>query len=214
MYSMTASVNAIDETLYQTLKGRLTTLKPSQKILQMADGQQIPLVGVWKGKIKVKGIEWEAIFKVLKSNSTWEMLFGKPLLKIFNAVHDYKEDTIQIPQVQGAGWATLKNQYTDKQGFTGKLLANLMVDIKQLITVSQPISMTVTRIVTKMPRTDEQKKQNCDSKMYKLCGGLITPLKGSSIIKPCDVTEPHVADTIISPDISVQEQITGTSEED
>ena len=45
-----ASVNAIVETLYQTLKGRLMALMLSQKILRMADGRRIPSVGVWKGK--------------------------------------------------------------------------------------------------------------------------------------------------------------------
>ena len=42
----------------------------------------------------VKGMEWKATFEVFKSNGTWAMLFRKPLLKIFNAVHNYKEDTI------------------------------------------------------------------------------------------------------------------------
>ena len=37
-----ASVNAIDETLYQTLKGRLAALSPSEKILRMADGRRVP----------------------------------------------------------------------------------------------------------------------------------------------------------------------------
>ena len=60
----------------------------------MADDWQIPSVGVWKGKITVKGMEQKATFEVFKSNGTWVMLFGKPLLNIFNAMHDYKEDTI------------------------------------------------------------------------------------------------------------------------
>ena len=38
MFNDRASVNAIDKTLYQTLKGRLMALMPSQKILRMADG--------------------------------------------------------------------------------------------------------------------------------------------------------------------------------
>ena len=152
----------------------------------------------------VKGMEWKATFKVFKSNGAWAMLFGKPLLKIFNAVHNYKEDTIQIPQKEGTGWAILKNQYADKQGFAGKLLANLTVDIKQLIAVPQPIS--AAGIVAKLSRTGEQKKQKYNSKVYKLCGGLTTPFEGSSAIKPCGVTETHIADTVISPDISIQEQ--------
>ena len=38
MFDDGASVNAIDKTLYQTLKGRLMALMPSQTILRMADG--------------------------------------------------------------------------------------------------------------------------------------------------------------------------------
>ena len=89
-----ASVNAIDETLYQTLKTRLMAPSLSAKILRMADGRRIPSVGVWRGKITVKGVTREGVFEIFKSNGAWAMLFGKPLLKLFNAVHDYKEDTI------------------------------------------------------------------------------------------------------------------------
>ena len=45
-----ASVNAIDETLYQTLKGRLMALLPSGRILRMADGRNIPSAASGKGK--------------------------------------------------------------------------------------------------------------------------------------------------------------------
>ena len=68
----------------------------------------------------------------------------------------------------------------------------------------QPIS--AVGIVAKLSRTSEQKKQKYNSKVYKLCGGLTTPLEGSSAIKPCGVAETHIADTVISPDISIQEQ--------
>jgi hypothetical protein len=76
-----ASVNAIDETLYQTIKDRLTALTPSTKILRMADGRCIPSVGVWRGKVTVKGVSQEGVFEIFKSNGAWAMLFGKPLLK-------------------------------------------------------------------------------------------------------------------------------------
>ena len=94
MFDDGTSVNAIEETLYQTLKGRLTELTPSGKILRMADGRKIPSAGVWKGKVTVKGVCKEGIFEIFKSNSAWAMLLGKPLLKTFKAVHDYTEDTI------------------------------------------------------------------------------------------------------------------------
>ena len=100
-----ASVNAIDETLYQTLKNRLTALTLSKKILRMADGRRIPSVGVWRGKITVKGVCREGAFEIFKSNGAWAMLFGKPLLRIFNTIHDYSEDIICIPQEKGeSGW--------------------------------------------------------------------------------------------------------------
>ena len=49
----------------------------------------------------VKGMERKATFEVFKSNGTWAMLFGKLLLKIFNAVHDYKEDTYNMNTPKG-----------------------------------------------------------------------------------------------------------------
>ena len=51
-----ALVNAIDETLYLSLKSRLTALTPSERILRVADGQHVPSMGVWKGMATVKGI--------------------------------------------------------------------------------------------------------------------------------------------------------------
>jgi hypothetical protein len=41
-----ALVNAIDENMYLTSKGRLTALTPSKKILRMADGRCVPSIGV------------------------------------------------------------------------------------------------------------------------------------------------------------------------
>jgi hypothetical protein len=69
-----ASVNAIDETLYQTLKGRLSALLPSGKILRMADGRLIPSVGVWRGKVTVKGVNHQGVYEIFKSNGAWAML--------------------------------------------------------------------------------------------------------------------------------------------
>ena len=93
-----ALVNAIDEALYLTLKGRLTALTPSGRILHVADGRRVPSLGVWRGTVTVRGISREGSFEIFNSNGAWGMLFGKPLLKTFNAVHDYKEDIIRIPQ--------------------------------------------------------------------------------------------------------------------
>jgi hypothetical protein len=97
-----ALVNAIDEALYGTLKGRLSALTPSGKVLRMADGRLVPSVGVWKGRVTVKGISRESTFEIFNSNGAWAMLFGKPLLRTFNAIHDYTEDSIRIPHEKRA----------------------------------------------------------------------------------------------------------------
>ena len=60
----------------------------------MADGWLIPSVGMWKGRVTVKGVSHESVFKNFNSNRAWAMLFGKPLLQTFNMIHDYTEDSI------------------------------------------------------------------------------------------------------------------------
>ena len=82
----------------------------------------------------MKGVSKLGAFQVLNSNGTWALLFGKPLLKTFRAVHDYAEDIINIPK--GKEWITLENQFANRQGVTGDLLANLTINIKQLVNLS------------------------------------------------------------------------------
>jgi hypothetical protein len=101
------------------------------------------------------------------------MLFGKPLLKTFDAVHDYTNDTIRIPQKEGTEWTSLANQFTNAPGIAGKLLANLTVDIKQL-----------AKSVAKQEKTS--------SNMYKLRGGFTTPLEGSLTNNKPVNTEPRL----------------------
>jgi hypothetical protein len=126
-----ALANAIDERMYRISKNRLSALEPSLRILKMADGRLVPSLGIWKGRVTVKGVSRQGAFEVLNSNGAWALLFGKPLLETFSAVHDYSRDIIRIPKEKE--WITLENQFTSTQGAVGGLLANLTVDIKQLI---------------------------------------------------------------------------------
>ena len=204
-----ASVNAIDETLYQTLRSRLTALISSKRILRMADGRLIPSVGVWRGKVTVKGVCREGAFEIFKSNGAWAMLFGKPLLRTFKAVHDYAEDVIRIPQEKGAEWVVLGNQFSNVKGVTEKLLVNGTADIKQLIAIPQsnPLPCKKSRKArVEPPGTTETKKQNNDSKAYKLQGGFTNPLEGSTINKSCDIIEPCITNNVNSPENQIPEQ--------
>jgi hypothetical protein len=129
-----ALANAIDERMYLTSKNRLSALKPSARILKMADGRLVPSLGVWTGQVTVKGVSRIGTFQVLNSNGAWALLFGKPLLEAFNAIHDYSRDIITLPQ--GKEWVSLENQFASRKGILGDLLANLTVDIKQLVDIS------------------------------------------------------------------------------
>ena len=196
-----ALVNAIDETLFRTLEGRLAALTPSKRILRMADGRHVPSAGVWKGKVTVKGVSREGVFEVFKSNGAWAMLFGKPLLRTFHAIHDYTEDIIRIPPNSGAGWVTLSNQFTNVHGVTAKLLANLTIDIKQLIPTSNHMPVQA-------PKTGRG-----NIKVHKLHGGFATPLEGSAINQLPNELPPPLTDTIISPETSIIDQTSLPEEE-
>ena len=175
-----ALVNAIDETLYLTLKNRLTALTPSGRILRVADGRRVPSVGVWKGTVTVKGVIREGTFEIFNSNGAWGMLFGKPLLETFHAVHDYTEDTIQIPQIGSTKWETLSNQFSNTQGVAGKLLANLTVDIKQLIQIPHRFMGTMKRLISGPMGNKAVTKRDKELNTYKLRGGVTTPPRGKS----------------------------------
>ena len=202
-----ALVNAIDETMYLTLKGRLTALLPSKKILRMADGRRVPSIGLWKGRVTVEGVHREGTFEVFNSNRAWAMLFGKPLLKAFNAVHDYTEDFIRIPRKEGTDWAVLTNQFTSTQGIAGKLLANLTVDIKQLIRIPQAFTTLNKQITEPTTRCDaiiaESKIEAHNT--YELRGGFTTPPEGSPATQSHPNTDHHSPDIVDSPGNSDEE---------
>ena len=199
-----ALVNAIDEPLYQTLKGRLAALAPSRKILRMADGRLVPSAGVWKGRVTIKGIGHESTFEIFNSNGAWAMLFGKPLLRTFNAIHNYKEDSIQIPNAEGSQQITLFNQFKNKQGSVAEMLANRTVDIKQIITLP-PITTHQNRKATKVSKRRRKTrgvlaKAEDNLNMYNSQGGLTTPLEGSLEKQPHYTPEFSLTNAVIRPE--------------
>ena len=201
-----ALVNAIDETLYLALSRRLTALTPSGKILRMADGRHVPSVGVWRGTITVKNISHVGSFEIFNSNGAWGMLFGKPLLKTFRAVHDYSEDIIRIPQENGILWKVLTNQFANTHGIAGKLLANLTIDIKQLIKIPCPSTTMAKKGIIEPIRISEVTEGDNTLNAYKLRGGVTTPLEGSSINLPRVDAKPYSPEINISSEHTHEEQ--------
>jgi hypothetical protein len=51
-------------------------------------------------------------FEIFPSEGGWSLLFWKPLLQQFQAVHDYNDDTLMIPS--DGEWSTLVNEYGKK----------------------------------------------------------------------------------------------------
>ncbi|KAF8869576.1 hypothetical protein BD779DRAFT_1419353, partial [Infundibulicybe gibba] len=89
-----AMVNAIDAKLYETVKDRLAALGPSTKVLRMADGRLVSLVGTWEGVVTIQKVGGRGVFEIFDSGGAWGLLFGKPLLQEFRAQHHYEDDIV------------------------------------------------------------------------------------------------------------------------
>ena len=96
LFDNSALVNGICNTAFVVLRSMLGILTPSQKTLQMADGTTVPSHGQWSKNVILKGHIVKGVFKVFPSRGRWSLLFRKPLLKQFKAIHNYKHDTLMI----------------------------------------------------------------------------------------------------------------------
>jgi hypothetical protein len=76
----------------------------------MADGSIVPSQRRWEGAIELGGIMINGGFEVFNSKGGWDFLFGKPLLRQFKAVHDYRTGTITIKHPQTGHKVILHNQ--------------------------------------------------------------------------------------------------------
>ncbi|THU92472.1 hypothetical protein K435DRAFT_593696, partial [Dendrothele bispora CBS 962.96] len=91
-----AMVAAMDVNTYRELEGKIGGWGTSNRRMRMADGHLVPAIASWSGTVSIKGIEAPASFEVFDSGGSWSLLFGKPLLEQFKAVHEYQNDTIRI----------------------------------------------------------------------------------------------------------------------
>jgi hypothetical protein len=102
-----AMVNSMCTSTYKKYKDRLGALFPSRMTLRMANGAKIPSQGQWTGDVDLVGLHKRATFEVFPSGGNWSLLFGKPLLQQYKAIHNYKDDTLSIPH--NGGWRTILN---------------------------------------------------------------------------------------------------------
>jgi hypothetical protein len=124
-----AMVDAIDLKEFGKVKHRLAALKQSNRVLRMADGRLVPSTGVWNGILKVANVPREGTFEVFDSNGAWSVLFGKPSLKRFKAIHDYDVDTVTIRD--GDNRIEIKNQHCQGDRMTWWQLTHQGSNTKQ-----------------------------------------------------------------------------------
>jgi hypothetical protein len=103
-----AMVNSICNLTFASLHGRLGNPTPSTNTLLMTDGARVSSHGRWFGNVSLGGQTARAGFEIFPSGGGWSLLFGKPLLQQFQAVHDYSNDTLMIPL--NGSWSTLVNE--------------------------------------------------------------------------------------------------------
>lgn len=102
----------------------------------MANGAIVKSQAHWRGWIMLGTIKVEGEFEVFNSGGKWAFLFGKLLLKAFNAIHDYAQDEITVSGLSST--CTLYNQVTD-QNHTYLATAtgvNLTLNMKQFCQVN------------------------------------------------------------------------------
>jgi len=109
-----ALVNSICNSTFASLWERLGNPTSSSKTLLMADGARVSLHGCWLGDVSLGGRTARAAFEIFPSRGGWSLLFGKPLLQQFQAIHDYGNDILMIPS--NGSWSTLLNESNKKQG--------------------------------------------------------------------------------------------------
>jgi hypothetical protein len=98
-----AMISALDTAFYEQNIGSLQELKFTGTRLRMANGAIEPSRGLWHGRIEVDGIIVEESLEVFNMGQARDFLFGKPMLELLQAVHDYRTDMIEIRQGETRG---------------------------------------------------------------------------------------------------------------
>ena len=96
VFNRSAMVNIIDSGLFKQIRHRLSPVRPSSKVLRVANGTLVPSEGLWVGRIIVDSVSTGGLFKIFPSGGSWEMLFGKPMLQAFSATHNFVNDSVTL----------------------------------------------------------------------------------------------------------------------
>ena len=81
-------VNSICKDKFALKKDALEKFTTSEKSLCMVDGTIVPSYRCWSGGVTLGGRTVKVTFKIFPSRGSWSLLFGKPLLQAFKAIHN------------------------------------------------------------------------------------------------------------------------------
>ena len=85
-------------------------IRPSTKLLRVANGTVIHSEGTWSGPISIGSVSITTEFEIFPSGGAWTFLLGKPLLKELDAIQAYRPDVVIIQHSGNA--QVLYNQCT------------------------------------------------------------------------------------------------------
>jgi hypothetical protein len=131
-----AMVNVIDKVAFEGVKNQLSEPRPSQKVMRMANGTLIPSNGSWSGIVVVYSVRTNGMFKIFASGGAWNVLFRKPLLQAFDAIHEYTTDTITLHLNDSESAVIIQNEHPDEQ-LLAKSLQKPEVAVAQVSNVGE-----------------------------------------------------------------------------
>ncbi|KAG5649712.1 hypothetical protein H0H81_002398 [Sphagnurus paluster] len=111
-----AMVGAMCAKVFERIKGCLRNWRPLSTNLQMANGTIVQSKAYWKGHMTIDTMNIEGEFEVFDSQGGWEFLLGKPILRKFNAVHDFRSDQVILRPHAPAQHIVLQNEATAING--------------------------------------------------------------------------------------------------
>jgi hypothetical protein len=126
-----AMVNVIDKVAFEEVRNQLSEPQPSRKVMRMANGALIPSNGSWSGVVAVDSVRTNGTFEIFASGGAWNVLFGKPLLQAFGAIHEYTTDTITLHSNNSEPAIIIQNENPDER-LPAKLLRKPEVAVAQV----------------------------------------------------------------------------------
>jgi hypothetical protein len=103
-----AMKEVMSSAMFNKVKHRLGTQKPSNQLLRLANGTIVQSEARWEGEIEVDGVRARVAFEVFDSGGKWDFLFGKSLLETYKAIHNY--ELYEIVLKENSKKTTLHNQ--------------------------------------------------------------------------------------------------------